>query len=80
MPCSPGMRRCGRACLHRAMVEDYRAARERDERTRDEQTLGYAADEADYAQRHEMTTFKGWLESLAGKGTYSPHPPDPGVG
>ena len=55
-------------------MEDYRAARERDEIRRDETTIGYAADEALY--EGPMVTFKTWLEQNAGQGTYSRTPPD----
>lgn len=78
MPCSPGMRRCGPSCLHRLMVEDYRAARERDEAKRDEETIGYPTENANYAREHDMVTFKRWLTSIAGQGIYSPPAPDEG--
>lgn len=64
-------------CLHRAMVEDYRAARERDERERDEQTIGYPTENANYHRNNPgaMVTFSSWLSQLAGSHTYSRQPP-----
>lgn len=58
------------------MVEDYRAARERDEQARDELTIGYAADEQLY--RGSVVTFRSWLTSLSGQHTYSRTPPHEG--
>lgn len=71
MPCPPRMVGCRRDCLHRRMVEDYRAARERDERRRDEYAIGYPADERLYAAQHRMVTLRAWLVQLAGSGTYA---------
>lgn len=76
MPCPPGMRGCARTCLHRAMVEDYRAARQRDEDKRDQETIGHATENANYYRENGMVTFQTWLESLAGQRLYSPHPPE----
>lgn len=58
------------------MVEDYRAARERDEAKRDEETIGYPTENANYAREHDMVTFKSWLTTLAGQGIYAPPEPD----
>lgn len=63
----PGI--CRVDCLHRQMVDDYRAARQRDEVARDEVTIGYRTDEQLY--RGHMVTFRKWLENLAGTGIYS---------
>lgn len=54
------------------MVEDYRAARERDEIKRDEVTIGYEADEALYDG--PMVTFKSWLTQIAGQDIYTRTP------
>ena len=67
------MRRCKSACLHRQLVEDYRAAREREEAVRDEETIGHATENANYAREHGIVTFKRWLIDTAG--TYSPAEP-----
>lgn len=75
MPCKPRMTGCRADCLHRALVEDYRAARERDEQRRDAETLGYPSDEQLYAARTRLVTFRRWLESTAGSGVYSRHDP-----
>lgn len=77
MPCKPRMSGCRADCLHRALVEDYRAARERDEAVRDAVTIGYATDERLYAETTPLVTFGSWLSSLAGSGAYSRGtPPD----
>lgn len=75
MPCSSGMRSCRRDCLHRALVEDYRAARDRDERRRDVETIGYRADEQLYAAETPLVTFGSWLAAIAGSGIYSREQP-----
>lgn len=71
MPCPPAMRGCRRDCLHRQLVEDYRAARERDELARDVEAIGYRADEQLHAARHPLVTFRSWLVQLSGQGIYS---------
>ena len=71
MGCKPRMLGCRADCLHRALVEDYRAARERDEIVRDAVTLGYPEDEQLYRERTPLVTFGTWLSSLAGSGAYS---------
>lgn len=76
MPCPPQMRGCARSCLHRLMVEDYRAARQRDEDRRDEETIGYPTENANYARENGMVTFRSWLEQLAGQGIYSRTEPE----
>lgn len=73
MPCPPRMIGCRRDCLHRAMVEDYRAARERDEARRGAVTIGYRGDEALY--REQLVTFRSWLLALDGSGAYSRYAP-----
>lgn len=77
MPCPPRMRGCRADCLHRALVEDYRAARERDEIRRDEETIGYATENANYYRENGMVTFRSWLEQNAGQGAYSRYPEPP---
>lgn len=63
MPCSPGMAKCRRGCLHRAFVRDYQVERNRQEVAREAITGGYATEEADHPP---LVTFKTWLVDHAG--------------
>lgn len=77
MPCPPRMQGCRRDCLHRAMVEDYRAKREREEERLEERTGGYPADRALELAREPIVTFKSWLTRLAGSQAYARFPGEP---
>lgn len=77
MPCAPRMavRRddqpgsgCHLRCLHRQMVEEYRNAREAWEIQRDDECVGYKAEERDYQERKPGPTFKKWLLERARSG------------
>lgn len=63
MPCSPGMRKCRRGCLHRMLVDDYRSERHRQVIERENATGGYESEIAEYGQ---IVTFKSWLQQMAG--------------
>lgn len=65
MPCAKGMARCRLGCQHRALVLDYRAERERQERTAEQQSCGYATELAEYLETHPLITFKDWLRLTA---------------
>lgn len=58
MPCSPGMTRCARSCLHRQSVLAYRDARYAAELERETATGGYPAEVEAYGP---ILTFKDWL-------------------
>lgn len=60
MPCSPGMTKCRRDCLHRAMVESYRAASAAEDLQIEAETNGYTTEQAERGRR---LTFKAWLQS-----------------
>lgn len=62
MPCSPGMLRCHRRCLHRQLVQDCRAARAAAEARRERATGLYAAEVAAYGP---LLTFRDWLTARA---------------
>ena len=66
MPCSKGMVKCRRDCLHRAMVRDYRAAREAAELRREAATAGYATETRQFGP---ILDFRAWLVWLAGERT-----------
>ena len=65
MPCSPGMVACAATCLHRALVEDYRAERARQEDVAEAASLGYATEWALYVADHPLVTFGAWLRFTA---------------
>ena len=64
MPCSPGMSKCRRDCLHRASVEAYRPARHAAELERERVTGGYPSEIEAYGP---ILTFKDWLTATAGE-------------
>lgn len=59
------------------MVEDYQAARQRDEDKRDEETIGYPTENWNYHADTPLVTFRSWLEQLAGTHSYSRDLPQP---
>lgn len=63
MPCSPGMTKCHRRCLHRQKVQEYRDARAAAEAAREDATGLYEAEVAEYGR---LITFKDWLIATAG--------------
>lgn len=65
MPCATGMTRCRLGCQHRALVMDYRAERERQERAAERRSHGYATELAEYLQAHPLITFQDWLRFTA---------------
>lgn len=65
MPCSPGMVACVATCLHRALVEDYRAERRRQEDAAEAASLGYATEWAEYTAANPLVTFGAWLKFTA---------------
>jgi hypothetical protein len=62
MPCAKGMRECRRACGHRRIVTEYRAARESAEQIREAATGGYLTEVAEYGR---LLGFGDWLRGLA---------------
>lgn len=66
MPCSPGMRKCGARCLHRAFVQAYRDSRQAYEDRVDDESIGYATERAEIMQRDPGPTFRQWLIDSAG--------------
>jgi hypothetical protein len=65
MPCAKGMTRCRHQCLHRALVQDYRAERARQELLAEQHSHGYSTERADYLQAHPLITFGQWLRWTA---------------
>lgn len=61
MPCTPGMRGCHRACLHRQLVEEYRVARIADELKRENDTHGFKTEMEEY---RELITFAAYLRGM----------------
>ena len=61
MPCAKGMRRCRSDCLHRAMVTEYRAARQADEERMERETALYRGDIIIWRQANYMINFKDFL-------------------
>jgi hypothetical protein len=61
MPCAKGMARCRLGCLHRALVLDYRAERERQQHAAERHSRGYATELAEYLEAHPLLTFRDWL-------------------
>jgi hypothetical protein len=63
MPCSPGMKRCRRDCLHRRLVGDYHVARHSQILAEEAATHG---DPWMIAARHKQgqrpIIFKEWLQ------------------
>ena len=64
MPCSPGMSKCRRDCLHRSSVDAYRVARHAAELERERVTGGYPSEIEAYGP---ILTFKDWLTATAGE-------------
>lgn len=64
MPCTAGMTGCRLGCLHRRMVEEYRAERLRQTETAAEAALGYRTEYAEYLAAHPLITFAQWLRAL----------------
>jgi hypothetical protein len=60
MPCAPRMAGCSTRCLHRQLVEDYRAARAAAELAAERTHRGYPTERAELAGR--LITFRRWLE------------------
>ncbi len=74
MPCTPGMRvrqgktsgsGCHVRCAHRAMVQEYRLARDAWEQRREDVAIGYATEEREYATwaGDPAPTFGDWLRT-----------------
>lgn len=64
MPCTPGMRGCHLACLHRMMVSGYRDSRAAWEYEVESETAGYEEEVRRYVEEHDGgVTFKRWLTS-----------------
>ncbi|EFQ84739.1 hypothetical protein HMPREF0063_10080 [Aeromicrobium marinum DSM 15272] len=68
MPCFPRMRMgtetdpgCKADCLHRRLVQEYKAERIRQEDAAVEASIGYATEYAEYVAEHPLITFKDWL-------------------
>jgi len=62
--CTKGMTACRRGCLHRAMVEEYRAWVDSwHQRREDRHHMQLELDE--YAQLHPRPTFHQWLVERA---------------
>lgn len=61
MPCAPRMRGCRADCLHRRLVQDYRAERERQLAAAEAASAGYAAEWREHVERHPLVTFADWL-------------------
>lgn len=57
MPCAPRMRGCKADCLHRRLVMDYRAERERQERAAEDEYRTRDGNE----DAEPLVTFKRWL-------------------
>lgn len=67
MPCSPRMRGCRAGCLHRAMVEEYRDARDAYEAELERETSMYDTEVAEYKRDRPGITFKEWLKQKGGE-------------
>ena len=74
MPCEKGMpvrkddqpgSGCYAGCLHRQMVMEYYAARLAYETEREDTTIGYGPETADYHREVGTFTFGQWLEQRA---------------
>ena len=61
MPCAKDMSRCRIGCLHRALVMDYRAERERQEWVAERRSHGYATELGEYLETNPLITFRDWL-------------------
>lgn len=55
------MSKCRRGCLHRQLVEDYRAARHADELRAEAEHKGYPTERAELAA--SLITFRKWIEA-----------------
>jgi hypothetical protein len=55
------MARCKTNCLHRAIVREYRDARDAYEATVENVALGYATEMEEYRRENPGITFKQWL-------------------
>ncbi len=64
VPCKPRMAGCAASCLHRQLVDEYRAARAADELAQEAATAMYAAERALY---RPLVTFKSWLVATTGR-------------
>jgi len=79
MPCSKGMQKCRRGCLHRRLVLDYRDARFAWEALRESDTFVdttgaagalvscYQLEDREFREKFPAPTFKQWLIDQAGK-------------
>lgn len=63
MSCTAGMTGCRLGCLHRRLVQDYRAERLRQAEHAAEAALGYRREYAEYLEAHPLITFRQWLEA-----------------
>jgi hypothetical protein len=61
MSCPPKLRGCRRNCLHRELVESYRAERARQEAAAEVASIGYATEHAEYVEANPLPTFRDWL-------------------
>lgn len=61
MPCTPRMRACRGSCLHRQVVEDYRAARQAWWEAAEAATALYPAELEEYCRQHPAPNFRDWL-------------------
>lgn len=61
MPCARKMRGCRADCLHRALVKEYRDARDAYNAELERETLMYDTEVAEYKVSHPGITFKQWL-------------------
>lgn len=51
----------GPLCGHRAIVDAYRAERQRCEDLAEAQGCGYSAETSEWVQEHPLPTFHNWL-------------------
>jgi hypothetical protein len=67
VPCSPGMRKCKRDCLHRRMVGEYCDQRDAREALRESGPFMQMEDE-EFDREIPQVTFKQWIERGWGHG------------
>lgn len=64
MPCKPRMAGCRASCLHRQLVDDYRAARAAAEAAQEAKDYGYTTERR---LNGPIITFRDWLTGMAGR-------------
>lgn len=60
--CKPRMSGCAASCLHKQLVETYRAAQHADWSALEAETMLYEAEVREYRETRPALTFRAWLE------------------